>query len=77
MCAQKLLCNMKTVLCHFIFQQVSPSLVYSPAHTNHGLAVGGQAGKLLMFDTAAFRSDEYLIRQVWTVGEVEAALDPG
>lgn len=40
---------------------------------NHGLAVEGQAGKLLMFDTAAFGSDEYLIRQVWIVGEVEAA----
>lgn len=45
--------------------------------TKHGLAVGGQAGKLLMFDTAAFGSDEYLIRQVWTVGEVEAAVAPG
>lgn len=31
--AQNLMCNMKTALCHFIFQQVSPSLVYSPAQT--------------------------------------------
>lgn len=45
--------------------------------TNHRLAVGGQAGKLLMFDTAAFGSDEYLIRQVWTMGEVEAAVASG
>lgn len=31
--AQNLMCNMKTALCHFMFQQISPSLVYSPAQT--------------------------------------------
>lgn len=40
------------------------------------LAVEGQAGKLLVFDTATFWSDEYLIRQVRTVWEVEAAVAP-
>lgn len=44
--------------------------------TNLWLAVEGQAGKLFMFDPAAFGSDEYLIRQERTVWEVEAAVVP-
>lgn len=39
---------------------------------NNRLAVEDQAEKLLMFDTATFWSDEYLIRHVRAVWEVEA-----
>lgn len=75
MCTEVTVLHENCVVPFYVSADKSQSCLFSS--TNHGLAVGGQAEKLLMFDTAAFRSDEYLIRQVWTMGEVEAALDPG
>jgi len=58
----------------YVSAHKSQSCLFSS--TNCKLAVEGQPGKLLMFDTATFWSDEYLIRQVWTVWEVEASIAP-
>lgn len=74
MCTKLNVQHENCIMLFYVSAGKSQSCLFSS--TNLWLAVEGQAGKLFMFDPAAFGSDEYLIRQERTVWEVEAAVVP-